>query len=438
MSLKTIFRLWLPLAISFELMMLEGPAIQGALGRLPFAQHNLAAMGLTMSLALLIESPVIMLLATAIALVKDRDSYLALRRFTLLLCAGCTLLAAAVAFTPLYDVVTLQVMGQPVGIAARARPALQILLFWTAAIGWRRFYQGVLVSQGQTRLVSYGTAVRLTAAVTTVLSLAAWGHLPGVQVGACALMAAVLAEAAMTTRFALPLVRREVLPRLTASPPLTQPRIWRFHAPLAATTLLTLLAQPLTSAFLARLPDPHATLAAWPVASMALLVIRGWGLALQEITVAQANDAQATPALNRFALWVGGISSGVTLLLVSTPLLDLYFRLILHLPAALRPYAWLGVALSVPLPLFTALGAWARGLRVAQGDSRAAYRGMVVNLGVNGGLLGLALAVHASGIVAAAASITLAATAEFAYLSRPWSLAGKRWPVPIALPEPVD
>src|SRR5437588_12875847 len=84
-GLVDIARLWFPLALSFELMMLEGPAVQAAIGRLPDPALNLAAWGLTMSLSLLVESPVIMLLATAIALVRDRCSYLALRRFMLTL-----------------------------------------------------------------------------------------------------------------------------------------------------------------------------------------------------------------------------------------------------------------------------------------------------------------------------------------------------------------
>src|SRR5215468_6564950 len=99
MRLRTIFHLWLPLAVSFELMMLEGPAVQGAMGRLPSAPLKLAAWGLTMSLSLLVESPVIMLLATSIALVKDSDSFHALRRFTLNVIGFCTGLAFLVSFT---------------------------------------------------------------------------------------------------------------------------------------------------------------------------------------------------------------------------------------------------------------------------------------------------------------------------------------------------
>ncbi len=288
MRVRTIFALWLPLAVSFELMMLEGPAVQGAMGRLAAPELHLAAWGLTLSLSLLIESPVIMLLATAIALVQDADSYHALRRFMLTLAGGCTLLTALIAFTPLFDLIAGNIMGQPAPIVAAARPAMQIMLLWTAAIAWRRFYQGVLVRYGQTRRVSWGTAVRLSTVLCVATILASLRHIPGVQVGAYAIMAAVIAEAFATTLFALPIIRgqgagfrsqdlekekekrrkgeKEIEEarngeygnreepqsatgnRLSAIPSsfipvpssLSQRAIWKFYAPLAATTLLTL------------------------------------------------------------------------------------------------------------------------------------------------------------------------------------------------------
>jgi len=399
--------------------MLEGPAVQGAIGRLPHPPLNLAAWGLVMSLSLLIESPIIMLLATAIALVKDTGSYRALRRFMLTLCLGCTLLSALVAFTPLLDMVARQLMGQPASIVEPARPAMQVMLFWAAAIGWRRFYQGILVRHGLTRFVSFGTALRLLATVATATALARWGRLPGVQVAACALMAAVLTEAIATTAFVMPLVRRKLSSHdVDPDTALSQRDIRRFHTPLAATTVLTLLAQPLTSAALARLAEPKVTLAAWPVVYMALLVIRGWGLALQEITVAQARDPGSAPALLRFSTLVGVVTSGFTLLLVATPLLSVYFQEVLHLPRELVPDARLGIAACFLLPLMTALGSRARGTLVALGASKAVYRGMALNLGTHGLLLWLGVLFYLPGMWVGALAFSLAALAEYIYLNR--------------------
>ncbi|HZP84123.1 MAG TPA: hypothetical protein VFB21_20950 [Chthonomonadaceae bacterium] len=419
MRLRTVCALWLPLAVSFELMMLEGPAVQGAIGRLPDPALNLAAWGLTMSLALLVESPVIMLLATAIALVKDGDSFQALRRFVLRVAFLCTAVTGLVAFTPLFDAVTGRVMGQPAPIMQAARPALQIMLFWTAAIAWRRFHQGVLVRHGQTRRVSWGTAIRLAVTVVTAFGLARWGRLPGAQIGAITLMVAVVTEAIATTGFALPILRRDVLP--LPSPPgetLTQRAIWQFHAPLAFTTLLTLLAQPMTSAALARLPDPKATLAAWPVVYTVLLVLRGWGLALQEITVSLARAPEARPALRQFTWLVGGATSGVTALIAATPLLGLYLHEIVRMPADLQSYTRIGIGIGVFLPLVTALGSWARGLLVAGGATKAAYQGMGLNLLTHATLLTLGVLLRLPGMSVAAGAFTLASVVEYAYLVR--------------------
>ena len=416
---SSIFRLWLPLAISFELMMLEGPSVQGAMGRLAAPTLNLAAWGLAFSLALLVESPVIMLLATAIALVRDEDSYRALRQFVLTLIGVCTLLTALVAFTPLFDLIAGPIMGQPAPIVAAARPALQIMLFWTAAIAWRRFYQGVLVRAGQTRLVSLGTAVRLTVTLAVAGSLVTWGHRPGVEVGAITLMAAVLMEAAAVTCFALPVARRHLLGHhASEAAPLTQAAILRFHMPLAATTLLTLLAPPLTAAALARLSMRHETLAAWPVASMLLLVLRGPGLALQEIAISQSRRPEARPALRRFTTMVGLVSTAVALLLALTPLLDRYMGSVLHLPPELRTFVRVGVVLGSPLPLLTALGSWARGVLVAAGRTQAVYRGMGVNLATHGAVLLTGVALRLPGMAVASVAFLLSAGIEYLYLVR--------------------
>jgi hypothetical protein len=413
---KHIFHLWLPLAVSFELMMLEGPAVQGAIGRLPEPTLNLAAWGLTMSLSLLVESPVIMLLATAIALVKDMATYRALRRFTVTVALFCTVLTALVAYTPLFGLVAGKWLGYKPEVVRAAQPAMQIMLIWTAAIAWRRFYQGILVRYGHTKKVSLGTAIRLCAAVGTAVILARNHGVPGVQVGALALMAAVVTEALATTWFALPIIQRHLPRPEPAAEPLSQRAIVQFHAPLAATTLLTLLAMPITSAALARLDYASLTLAASPVVFMLLLVMRGWGLAVQEISVAQARKPEARPALKRFTWIVGGVTTGATLLIAFTPLLDLYLGQVIRAPGELRPYIRVGVMVGAMLPLITALGSRARGLLVAAGATNVVYRGMAINLATHAGLLVAGVLLRLPGMWVASGAFTLAAGVEYVYL----------------------
>ncbi|MBV9788034.1 MAG: hypothetical protein JOZ51_07675 [Chloroflexi bacterium] len=419
MNRRRIFWLWLPLAVSFTLMMLEGPTVQAAITRLDQSALNLAAFGLVMSISLIIESPVIMLISTAIALVRDAQSYRILRTFVITLNLVLTVVTALVAWTPLYGLVVGGVLGIPATIAAAARPAFQIMLLWTAAIGWRRFYQGILVRHGLTTRVSYGTAIRLFFTIVTAAALAVWGRLPGAIVGACSLMAGVISEAIATHLFALPVVRRiETEPRAATEQPLTISAIIAFHMPLAATSLLTLVVQPVTAAALARLAQPTATLATWPVIFSAMMVLRGWGMALQETAIAQAADQRAQRPLRDFTLIVAAATSLAALLLAFTPALDLYLRTVISLDPQLWSYVRGGLQVLLLLPGITALTSWLRGLLVAAGTTSNVYRGMGVNLVVNGSLLLLGVAFQLPGILVAAVSLIVASAAEYLYLQR--------------------
>jgi len=358
-----------------------------------------------------------MLISTAIALARDGQAYRTLRTFVYSLMILLTALTALAAWTPLYALLVDHVLGIPPAISAAAQPALRIMLLWSAAIGLRRFYQGLLVRHGLTARVTYGTAIRLLVTFTVAVSLARWGRLPGAQLGAWALMAGVLSEALATYLFAWGLVRRVYIrDRTTPATPLTLGAIARFHTPLAATSLLTLLVQPFTAAALARMPDPQITLAAWPVVFGTLLVLRGWGMALQETTVAQANLPDAQTPLRRFALMVALTTSLGALLLAWTPLLDAYVGNVLGVEPALWDVVRSGLQLAILLPAFTALVSWQRGSLVAAQRPSTVYGGMGLNLAIYAAMLLLGVAQQWPGVSTAAGALVLAIVIEYWFL----------------------
>lgn len=396
--------------------MAEAPTLHAAVGRFPNPEANLAAWGLTIGLALLIESPVILLLTTTIALVRDRPSFLALRQFMLTLATLCTLLTALVAFTPLYGFITGTLMNQPDAIAREARAPLGVLLFWTAAIAWRRFYQGVLVRFGQTKWMTWGTLMRLIAIGGVAWFFAKDGATrlwpSGALTAAFAIMAGVLIEAIASTVFAA----RTVSELPAEGNPLSQQEILKFHTPLALNTLLSLLAQPLTAAALARLPHAEITLAAWPVTFGVLLVMRGWGLAVQELSVAQIKSGEPAEKLQGFAMLIGLVTSVVTLGIAVTPVLDAYLTA-LHTPVALWASIRQGILLASALPLLTALGSFVRGRLVAQGKTVATLGGMALALGTQCLVLIGGVLLHRDGMTTAALAMTASQIAEIGFLS---------------------
>src|SRR5262245_60235314 len=165
-TVRHVAHIWWPLAMSWLLMAVELPALSAAIARLPFPEINLAAFaGVVSPIALMIESPIIMLLAASTALCRDRDAYDYIHRFMHRTGAALTVLRCLLAFTPLFDIVMVGIIHPPQDVIEPAHLGLRVMLPWTWSIAYRRFHQGVLIAAGRSRPVGIGTAIRIAAGV---------------------------------------------------------------------------------------------------------------------------------------------------------------------------------------------------------------------------------------------------------------------------------
>jgi len=142
LTYRRIFLFWLPLALTWLMMACEGPFLAAIIARAVDPTHNLAAFGVAFAFAMLVESPIIMMLSASTALVRDRQSYLKLRHFLVGLNIGITLVMLVLISPPIFRLVALVVLRLPDQVAQLTHSSLMILLPWPAAIGFRRFYQG--------------------------------------------------------------------------------------------------------------------------------------------------------------------------------------------------------------------------------------------------------------------------------------------------------
>jgi hypothetical protein len=289
-----------------------------------------------------------------------------------------------------------------------------------------------MIRYGQTRLVGIGTMVRL-ASSAGVAAAVAWGtaHWPisGVVVGAVALSLGVIIEAVFAHSAIAPLIRRKLLvpPPAPDPDPLTYSALVKFHTPLAASSLLFLLTQPLVSAALARLANPTAVLAAWPITGGLLFITRSPVLALPEVIIALLTDEAANHrALRRFCLLLGSVCLGLLALLSFTPLSHLYFQNLIGVTPELADLSVMGGQVAVALPLLMALQSWYRGMLTAQRATTFITVSMAVNLITMALILALGVGVQAPGIVLAALALTLATAAETLILG--WAARQPRIP----------
>jgi hypothetical protein len=329
-----------------------------------------------------------------------------------------TALALLVGYTGLFDVIVIGWMQVPGDVAAWVRMGLRVMVLWSAAIGWRRLWQGLLIRFNQTRKIGWGTLVRLAASGGSAIALAVWSRWPGVVIGATALMAGVLAEALYATWAAAPLLKHELGPASAQadSAPLTYGELFWFHLPLAGTSVLMLLVQPLVVASLTRLEHPVESLAAWPLIFQATLMARSPAMALPEVVIALTRGADSLAPVRRFALALAAASTALFAAFAFTPLASLYFARVQAASPEVAELARGGIVFFLGLPGLTILIAWLRGLLIKTRATKIVNAGMLVNLLVTVGVLALSVARNWPGLASAAIALNAAFVAELALL----------------------
>jgi len=366
LSPRRILALWWPLAASWLLMGVELPLFTACVARMPEPEVNLAAYGsLVFPIALVIEAPIMMLLAAATALASDRESWGRVRRFMHKASACLTVLHVTIAFTPLFDWLARDVFGVPPEVIEPARLGLCIMTPWTWSIAYRRTHQGVLIRHERSRPVVLGTVLRLAANASVYLlgfTLLRRGlELSGIVVGACAIACGVLSEAAFIGWCTRALLRdRPLLPGPEGAV-LTRAAFLRFYVPLALTPLIALVTQPVGAAAMAHMREPLLSLAAWPGVHGLLFLVRTGGFAFNEVVLSLLVVPGARAALRRFGFQLGAASSAILLVLAATPLASAWFDGVMGLPQEVGDLAVGAAAFGVPWPFLQALQSWFQG-----------------------------------------------------------------------------
>ncbi len=418
---KTIFAFWVPLAATWLMMSVEGPYLSALIARLAEPKFNLAAYGIAFSLALIIEAPVIMMMSASTALVKDYQSFRQLRKFNYILSASLTAAMIVFILPPIFYFVTDDLIGLPREVSYLTHLAVMILIPWPGAIGYRRFYQGILIRNNLTRLVAYGTIIRLISMSITAFFLYSFTNVPGVVMGASALSAAVICEA-----IASKMMVRKFLARLKSqkSEPLSEltiKKIISFYYPLALTSLLILGIQPFVTFFIGQSRMPLESFAVMPVVTSFVFIFRALGLSFQEVVIALIGDnREGYYQLKRFAIKLAVFVAGTLMFVAFTPLAEIWFRDVSGLSESLTEFAKFPLMIMSFFPAFTVLISFQRSVLVKANETKQITYGTAIEF--VGIILVVALCIKyfaLVGAVAATIAFVIGRMSACAYLIPP-------------------
>ncbi|HKB84841.1 MAG TPA: hypothetical protein VKD08_01635 [Ignavibacteriaceae bacterium] len=421
LTLHKIFVFWLPLAATWLMMSLEGPFLSALIARLDDPEYNLAAYGVAYSFALIIEAPVIMMMSASTSLVRNFYSFTKLRLFTYTLNSLVTLGMIVLILPQVFYFLTLDLIRLPAEVANLTHTALVILIPWPGAIGYRRFYQGILIRNNLTRRVAYGTIVRLTSMAVTASTLYLFAKVDGIVVGAAALSAGVTMEAIASRFMAASVLKRLKEDVLSGTDSLNYKEIINFYYPLALTSMITLGVQPLVTFFMGQSRMALESLAILPVLTSFVFIFRSLGLSYQEVVIALIGEGGNNyRILKKFAVILSLILVGILFIIAFSPLADIWFNKVSGLSEELTQFALTPLIIMGIFPMLTILISFQRALLVDAKKTKSITFATVLEF--TGIMLILLIGVryfNLIGVIAATAAFVAGRLCANIYLSKP-------------------
>ncbi len=425
LSNKKILKFWIPLSATWLMMSVEGPFLTALIARMSNPEYNLAAYGVAFAFALIVESPVIMMMSASVALVRNEYSFYKLRNFVYSVNLLITLFIIILIIPQIFYFLTIELMNLPSEVAMLTHKAVILLIPWPAAIGYRRFYQGIMISGNATRRVAYGTIIRMSSMFFVAVILIPFSKLDGVAIGASALSAGVVMEALASRIMANKFVKNVKL-NLTKdlSTNLTYKEIIKFYYPLALTSFISLGIQPIVIFSMGQSSRALDSLAVLPVLNSLVFFFRSFGLSFQEVGVALMGGNKNYYKLRNFA-FVLGIAVVTGLGLISfTPLSDIWFQKVSGLSAQLSEFSKFPLMLYTIFPATTVFISFQRAILVYyRRTNPITYATIIEVVGIIITLIITIKYFSLVGVIAAIIAYTLGRIAAIIYLIRPFKMA---------------
>jgi hypothetical protein len=296
---------------------------------------------------------------------------------------------------------------------------MKLMLPWSGFIAWRRFNQGILIRNGETKPIGRGTIIRLVSLILSVVVYGFFTPLPGIAAASLAAISGTFFEAVYIQFQTTPLIRNKILSgeldeeNEESNDELDYRDLTIFYIPLFASTLLFFLARPMVSAALARTPNPTLALAAWPVFTGLISLVRAPAISMPEVAISLGKKLENFELLKKFAIYLSFGSLIFFLLTAFTPFRMVYFKWLMGVSEDLIEAAISGAVFALLTPIFGPYTGFLRGILTLNRNTIALTIATATNVISMAITLLIGVRMQLPGVPLGAAAMSISYVAEF-------------------------
>jgi hypothetical protein len=315
-SLRRLFLFFIPMGISVLLINLSHVIINGTLARSSNPEIILAGYALAMSLLVVTEKPAVLFRQTCSALVRDLISFRAVRRVSFFVFGASLVFGGLVAYTPIGHWIFGGAYGADPVVERQAIHAYYALMFLSVFSGIRCLYQGIIIYQMRTRLLTIAMIFRLSGMFLLSQYFLHVGVDSAIQ-GTIIFVFGMMIEASISWMESTKLLKK--MPVKDEECEISKPKqVMAFYSPLLYSSLIVVWLLPILNALLGTTDRGTLAVASFAVAGSLMNLVLGFFTYFHQIALL---FVKSNPAIVRkFTLMLGFIPPLLMILLAFTPI----------------------------------------------------------------------------------------------------------------------
>ncbi|MCT4629054.1 hypothetical protein [Winogradskyella sp.] len=313
--LKEVINLWkqfIPLSLTDMAMAFGEPVRNYAIASLPNGGLNLASFGIAKSLANFFEAPIIMVLHASNALAQNRESSKKFLRFTLVFSLLLASIFLSLSIPNIFEFIAKKIFSLSYEVSNTTRQIIYFIFLFPFIIGWRRYFQGILIQQKKNNVVAQASIIRLVFVIAIPL-LGLQLSWTGLACAIGSLMGGLLAESIYVTYYCL---KHNVLEKAEKQHeealPKTYKEIFKYYFPLGYSMMVIWGTRALLVFLLSFSIDSKKALILWPIIWGIVLVVSNGTRMVQQVYIASKSDFSSSA----IKLFCASVAILFTLLLV--------------------------------------------------------------------------------------------------------------------------